>query len=277
MLQARFSDNLLVCHINTLMKQYSIICVNLILCIAFLSGCGEKEDKAILSARQAIVRGDYTSAESAVKKSRTNDSKNQEAVYLDRLLQLRNSTDTISWHQAIVQVLTYLETLNNDINAISTLEDPDSDELNHQERLIRSRNSISGLLATALVMAVEKRPNLLSGLAKRSDAVVVTALLEAQKCYQPSVHEAVAKLGQQLSSETDGAGANLTNLLKNATQHPDPQIKKAAIQELGSLQSNELIATYKSILTKTDEVPEVAYSAIVAVGSTLQARISTKP
>ena len=277
MLQARFSDNLLVCRINTLMKQYSIICVNLILCIAFLIGCGEKEDKAILSARQAIVRGDYASAESAAKKSRANDSKNQEAVYLDRLLQLRNSTDTISWHQAIAQVLTYLETLNNDINAISTLEDPDSDELNHQERLIRSRNSISGLLATALVMAVEKQPNLLSGLAKRSDAVVVTALLEAQKCYQPSVHEAVTKLGQQLSSETDGAGANFTNLLKNATQHPDPQIKKAAIRELGSLQSNELIATYQSILTKTDEAPEVAYSAIVAVGALCKPEFQPNP
>ena len=249
------------------MKRFTIICIHFILCIALLIGCGEKEDKAILSARQAIVRGDYAAAESAIQKSRANDSENQEALHLNRLLQLRNSTDTNNWHQAIAQVLQHLETLNTDIDAISILEDPDSDELNQQERLIRSRNSISGLLATALAMAVEKQPALLSNLAKRADAVVVTGLLEAQKCYQPAVHEAVAQLLQQLRSKTEGAESNFATLLKNAMQHQDPQIRKAAIHELGALQNNELIPTYKLILTKTDEAPEVAYSTIVAVGT----------
>ena len=248
------------------MKRFSIIFILPILSLVFLIGCGEKEDKSILSARKAIVQGDYAAAESAVQKSRANDSENQEAVYLSRFLQLRNSTDTNSWHQAISQALTHLETLNADIDAISILEDPDSDELNQQERLIRSRNSISGLLATALATAVEKQPELLLDLAKRSDAVV-TGLLEAQKCYQPVVHKAITELLRQLRSETEDADSNFAALLKNATQHQDPQIRKAAIRELGTLQSSELIPTYKLILTKTDEAPEVAYSAIVAVGA----------
>lgn len=259
------------------MKQYSIICIPLILSIAFFIGCGEKEDKAILSARKAIVQGDYDAAESAVQKSLTNDSGNQEAVYLDRFLQLRNSTDANSWHQAISQALTYLETLNTGIDAISVLEDPDSDELDQQERFIRSRNSIAGLLATALATAVEKQPDLLSDLAKRSDTVVVTGLLEAQKCYQPAALQSVEQLLQQLHSQTGGAGANLTTLLKNAMQHQDPQIRKAAVRELGTLQSSELIPTYKLILTKTDEVPAVSYSAIVAVGALCKPEFQSNP
>ena len=246
------------------MKQYSIICIHLILCIAFFIGCGEKEDKSILSARKSIVQGDYAAAESAVQKSRANDSKIQEAVHLDRLLQLRDSTDTNSWHQVIGQALTHLETLNAGIAAISILEDPDSDELDQQERLIRSRNSISGLLVTALTMAVEKRPDLLSDLVNQSDAVVVVGLLDAQKCYQPAVLQSVEHLLEQLRSQTD-TSSDFVTLLKNATQHKDPQIRNAAIRELGTLQNSELLPTYKSILTKTDEVPEVSYSAIIAV------------
>ncbi len=259
------------------MKQYSIFCIHLILCTAFFIGCGEKEDKSILSARKAIIQGDFAAAESAVQKSLTNDSENQEAVHLSRFLQLRNSVDTNNWHQAISKALTHLETLNTDIDAISVLEDPDSDELDQQERLIRSRNSISGLLATALATAVEKQPDLLSDLAKRPDAVVVTGLLEAQKCYQPVVRQSVAQLLQQLRSQTEGIGANRMTLLKNAIQHQDPQIRKAAIRELSTLQSSELIPTYKSILTKTDEAPEVSYSAIVAVGALCKPEFQPNP
>ena len=246
------------------MKQYSILCIHFILCIVLLAGCGEKEDKGILSARQAIVQGDYAAAEVAVQKTRANDPKIQEAVYLERFLKLRDSTDTDSWHTAISQALTHLETLNTGIETIYILEDPDSDELDQQERLIRSRNSISGLLATALAMAVDNRSDLLSDLVKRSDAVVIIGLLEAQKCYQLAALQSEEKLLQRLRSQTE-TSSHLVTLLKNATQHQDPQIRKAAIRELGTLQDRNLIPIYESILTKTDEAPEVAYSAIVAV------------
>ena len=249
------------------MKQYTIIWIYLLLCFAFLIGCGEKEDRGILSARKAIVQGDYASAVSAVKSTLSNDSDNQEARYLNRLLQLRESTDTNNWHQAITQILSHLETLNTEIHSIQLQDDPDSDDLNQQERLTRSRNSISGLLATTLSIASEKQPNLLSGLAKKPDAVVVTALLDAQKCYQPAVHSVVDRLLQQLRKTPADIESDFTLLLKKSTENQDPQIRKAAIQELGKLNNFALIPTYQFILSKTDEEPEVSYSAIVAVGA----------
>ncbi|MCG9126913.1 HEAT repeat domain-containing protein [Candidatus Poribacteria bacterium] len=246
------------------MKQYSIFLLTLILCGAFIIGCADKEDKALLSARQSIVDGDYPAAITAVDKSRQNNPDNQEAVFLSRLLQLRTSTDTNDWHQVIAQILDHLKTVNSDIRTITILDDPDSDELNRQERLIRSRNSISGLLVSALAIAVEKQPTLLSDLANRSDTVIVTALLEAQKCYQPNVHATIDNLLQQVNTTTENTVANLTAILTNTNQ-TDPQIKESALRELYALQSFDQIPIYKSILSKTDEAPEVSYSAIVAL------------
>ena len=252
------------------MKQCSIICIYLVLSFGFLIGCAEKEDKGILSARKAIVQGDYASAASSVKSTLSNDADNQEARYLKRLLQLRESTDTENWHQAIAQIVRHLETLNTEIHSIQLLDDPDSDDLNRQERLKRSRNSISGLIATTLAIACEKQPSLLTNLANKSDAVVVTALLEAQKCYQPAVHTVVDELLQKLHNTVKGTESDFTRLLIQSTQDQDPHIRSAAIQELGKLKNADLIPTYRSILTKIDEPPEVAYSAIVAVSALCQ-------
>ena len=249
------------------MKQCSIICIYLVLCFGFLIGCAEKEDKGILSARKAIVQGDYASAVSAVQSTLSNNSDNQEARYLNRLLQLRESTDTNNWNQAIAQIISHLQTLNAEIHLIQLQDDPDSDDLNRQERLTRSRNSISGLLATTLAIASEKQPSVLSDLANKSDAVVITALLDAKKCYQPTVHSVVDKLLLQLRDTPEGIESNFTLLLKEASQNQDPQIRKTAIQELGKLKRFDLIPTYRSILIKTDEAPEVAYSTIVAIGA----------
>ena len=171
----------------------------LILSFTLLIGCAEKENKDVIKTRLAILRGDYAKAESAIKKIQASDSENDEAEHLNRLLQLRENTETRSWHEAITQALSHLETLNTDIQMISMQDDPDSDELDRQERLIRSRNSISGLLAVALAAAVDKRVELLSDLARHTEPVVVTALLEAQKCYQPAARVAAEQLLGHLS------------------------------------------------------------------------------
>ena len=256
------------------MKRYLLIWTHLILSLALLIGCAEKENKDVIKTRLAILHGDYAKAESVIKKIRANDSENREAQHLERFLQLRENTETSSWHEAIAQTLSHLETLNTDIQTISMQEDPDSDELDRQERLIRSRNSILGLFAVALATAVDKRTELLTDLAKHAEPVVVTALLEAQKCYQPAARAAAEQLLQHLTrgepsllaGDEEAQSATLNALRRIATAHTDAQIRKAAIHHLGALETHELIPTYQAILTKTDDAPEVAYTAIVAVG-----------
>ena len=174
-----------------------------------MAGCGEKENKDVLEARAAIVRGDYSAAQAAVQKT---DSGNQEARHLKAFLQNRTRTEAASWHQAIAESNAYLETLFDDIYAILLLEDPDSDDLDQQERLIRTRNSISGLFAVSLAEAVEERAELLTELIEHQDSAVVQALLAAEKCYQPNARAAVADLTGKL-----GSGSAVVELLQQAT------------------------------------------------------------
>ena len=235
------------------------ICIHLSLIVAtaLVIGCGEKENRDIIEARAAIVRGDYAAAEVAVQKT---DAGNQEARHLKAFLQNRTRTETDGWHQAITQSNAYLETLATDILAISLQEDPDSDELDRQERLVRSQNAISGLFAVSLAEAVEKRPELLSELVSHADAAVVIGLLAAEKCYQPNALAAVSKLATKL-----GDGEAVVQLLWQAIHHNDTAIQKEAVRYLGAMRNPELIPIFEEALTETKNAPEVAYRAIVAL------------
>ena len=246
------------------MKQHLLcnilkICIHLSLIVAtaLVIGCGEKENRDIIEARAAIVRGDYAAAEVAVQKT---GAGNQEARHLKAFLQNRTRTETEGWHQAIAQSNAYLETLATDIFAISLQEDPDSDELDRQERLVRSQNAISGLFAVSLAEAVEKRQELLSELVAHADAAVVIGILAAEKCYQPNALTAVSKLATKL-----GGGEAVVQLLWQAIHHNDTAIQKEAVRYLGAMRNPELIPIFEEALTETKNAPEVAYRAIVAL------------
>ena len=233
------------------------ISLPLIAVITLLLACGEKENRDIIEARAAIVSGNYAAAQTAVQRT---DTGNQEAQHLRAFLQLRTQTETAGWHEAIVQANAYLETVTADIRTILLLEDPDSDDLDQQERLIRIQNSISGLFAVSLAEAVENRSELLTELVKYPDAAVVHAILAAEKCYHPNARAAVAQLMNGL-----GHGEGVAELLWEATRHKDPAIQKEAVRYLGAMQNPEFIDAFKEVLTKTENAPEVAYRAITAL------------
>ena len=246
------------------MKQHLLcnivkICIHLSLIVAtaLVIGCGEKENRDIIEARAAIVRGDYAAAQAAVQKT---EAANQEARHLKAFLQNRTRTETEGWHRAIAQSNAYLETLAADILAISLMEDPDSDELDRQERLVRSQNAISGLFAVSLAEAIEKRPELLSELVAHSDAAVVIGLLSAEKCYQPNALAAVSELMTKL-----GNGEAVVERLQQAMHHKDTAIQKEAVRYLGAMRNPELIPIFEGALAETKNDPEVAYRAIVAL------------
>ena len=251
------------------MKHRIFLCISVVLSIVLLIGCGVKEDKDILEARLKIAAGDYTVAESAVQKALSSEFGKAEAQSLQAILQLRSGTgwktDTAVWHEAMQKVLSHLlgeseNALNVQIQYIETLEDPDSDELDRLERLVRSRNSISGLLATALAEAVKQDGSLLSGLVAQPDVVVIIALLEAEKCFQLAPRQAAAGLIEQLSRDTSAY-----DLLVKATEHSDAKIRKQAVKHLGSLKMEELLPVFESVLQQKDESPDVLYNTIVAL------------
>ena len=178
------------------MKQKSVLFISFVLTIGMLTGCAEKEDKNILEAREAIAKADYAAARSAIETA----PDLPETQSLQALLQLHTSsgwkTEVAPWHGTIQKVVNYLQPLNEDIKKMEAQEDPDSDDLDRLERLIRSRNSIAGFLANSLAEAAEQDVELLSNLVNQVDSVAIMALLEAEKCFDPMPRQTAAMLIQ---------------------------------------------------------------------------------
>ena len=242
------------------MKQKLVLFISFVLAIGVLTGCAEKEDKNILEARTAIAKADYAAARSAIETA----PDLPETRSLRALLPLHTasgwSTDVAAWHGTIQKVVEYLEPLNKDIKTLEMQEDPDSDDLDRLERLIRSRNSIAGLLANSLTTAAEKNANLPSELVNQPDSVAIIGLLEAEKCFDPTASGAAMMLIQKL-----GNTPIVSDLLISAMQHPDADIRKGAVRHLGDLEDPKLISTFESILKNKNESPYVLYNVIVAL------------
>lgn len=232
----------------------------IILMVGFSIGCGEKEDKDILDARVAVAEGDYSAVQSAVERALANNPKQAEALSLQQLLRLRSSSEVAAWQSGLEQVLSHLKPLNEVIQEISDQEDPDSDELDRQERLIRSRNSISGFLVDSFAETAGKQSSLLSDLVNQPNSVIITALLEGEKCFQPAPRETATRLIQEATKDNA-----VIKLLIQATQHPDARIRREAIKHLGNLKSVELISIFEAVLKTKDESPDVLYRVIVAL------------
>ncbi len=243
------------------MKQKSVLFISFVLTIGMLTGCAEKEDKNILEAREAIAKADYAAARSAIETA----PDLPETQSLQALLQLHTSsgwkTEVAPWHGTIQKVVNYLQPLNEDIKKMEAQEDPDSDDLDRLERLIRSRNSIAGFLANSLAEAAEQDVELLSNLVNQVDSVAIMALLEAEKCFDPMPRQTAAMLIQKFGNTP--AVSNL--LVTEATQNQDAAIRRQAVKHLGDLKDPELIPQFESILRNKNESPDVLYNTIIAV------------
>ena len=247
-----------------MMKRKYLLLLSFALTIGLLTGCGEKEDKNLLEARTAIAENDYAAAQNAVTAAVSGKPDLPEAQALQAILQLRSGsgwkTGAGEWSSALQKVLGTLQPLNNEIETLRNHEDPDSDDLDRLERHVRSRNSAAGFLAAALAEATGSNGNLLADLVGSANSVVITALLEAEKCFNPAHRQTAGDLVKNL-----GNTPAVTDLLVGATEHPDPEIRAHAVRHLGALKDPSLIGEFQSVLEKKEETPDVLYSAIVAL------------
>ena len=248
------------------MKRWVLLSLSFVLVIGLLAGCGEKEDEDLLVARRAMDDANYGVAKTAIQTVLSSKPSHIEAQSLQELIQLRATsgtgwkTEAIAWHSSIQKILGFLQPLKDEIEVSESLEDPDSDELDKLEWLVRSRNSIVGAFANSLAEATAQDPTLLSALASQANSVVIRLLLEAENCFHPKHRHASSTLVQQLSNKE-----LVYNLMVAEIQNPDATIRKQAIKHLGNLKNPRLIRELESVLEKKDESPDVLYEAIVAL------------
>ncbi|MDP6594779.1 MAG: HEAT repeat domain-containing protein [Candidatus Poribacteria bacterium] len=228
-----------------------------------LVGCGPRENRDIMVARQAIVLANmgesdkYDSAQKSIDSALASNPDLIEAQCLKRILALRTdsswSTDITKWRSTVGTVRKLLSGVVAEIQRLEVAEDPDSDQLDQLDMLIRNRNSVYGLTAYGLA-------GIASGNTSIADETeILRALLEAERCYDDGARSSAFKAIDQLGSN---ARSSLLEILASQTT---PEIRQFAVNHLGKLKDPTLIETFKQILANKAESAQVLYSAIIAI------------
>ena len=243
--------------------HYIVILLSITILIA---GCGQKENKNLVKARDLIVNEKYSAAQEEIQLALSAESKNVEVLCLSEILAVIDKKNADDWSSALKKVLQYIdeplkterESLNEKIADLeSRRAELDDDELEELEGLIRQRNFILSLLVRAIDAAHGRNETWVQELALDSTEFFINVMLESGKSFDPMTRESVDKLILQLG---DIAIDPLIAALKNS--HPD--IRRQAVLLLGKLRTPRAIAPISELLNKNENF-EVLYNIPIAL------------
>ena len=236
--------------------------VGIVLIGLILVGCGPRENRDVMVARQAIVlanmgeSGKYDSAQKSIDSALASNPDLIEAQCLTQILVLHTdsnwSTDITKWRSTVGAVRKLLSGVVAEIQRLEVAEDPDSDQLDQLDMLIRSRNSVYGLIAYGLA-------GIAGNTSIAAETEILQALLEAERCYNNKARNSAFRVIDQLGSN---ARSSLLEILASQTT---PETRQFAVNHLGNLKDPTLIETFKQILANKAESAQVLYSAIIAI------------
>merc|ERR1711964_749715 len=156
------------------------------------------------------------------------------------------------WRSTVGAVRKLLSGVVAEIQRLEVAEDPDSDQLDQLDMLIRSRNSVYGLIAYGLA-------GIAGNTSIAAETEILQALLEAERCYNNKARNSAFRVIDQLGSN---ARSSLLEILASQTT---PETRQFAVNHLGNLKDPTLIETFKQILANKAESAQVLYSAIIAI------------
>jgi len=243
-----------------------------LLCFTFLIiGCGQKENKNLVNAKNLIAEGKYQDAKKEIQLALSKEEKNPESLCLAEVLAVKDKKSATDWQATIEKVLRYIEPLNKDIRELEKLDKDvglDDDELERLETLIRQRNSGIGFLARSIDDASQKGEPWVQELMNNSAALLVSAMLEAGKSFETSARESagriISKMGTLPSFGGAGVGITLDPLIAEL-KNPDADIRAQAVLFLGKLQAEKAISPIAELLKNKAEDLPVIYNAVVAL------------
>ena len=232
-------------------------------CLTFLIiGCGQKENKNLVNAKDLIAEGKYQDAQKEIQIALSAEPQNAEIKSISEILAAMNKKSATEWRAVIEKTLGYIEPLNEKIREL-VIKDIDvgldDDELEQLETLIRQRNSSMGFLARSIADASQKGESWMQELMNNSSALLVSAMLESGKSFESasrkSVEEIILKMGTNLAIDP----------LINELTKQDADIRKQAVLFLGKLQTAGAIAPISELLKNKSEDLSVLYNSVVAL------------
>ena len=225
-----------------------------ILVTGLLVGCGERENKNILKARLALSNQEYQNARVSVNAALEANPNSHEAKLLNVVLEIE--TGKVKFQEVISGIVAGLQLLTQEIQILETKEDPDSDDLDQLEALVRSRNAVTGSFVQVI-----------KGKSASPTKELLLVLLEAEQCYSDITRRLTADL---ISGMGNTVSAHLSQI---AIEYPSRAIRKSAVKHLGALEDKNFITVFHQILKNKNESPEVLYEVIVALEEMLSPQI----
>ena len=247
------------------MKLYGLLSIFCISVVFF--GCGaDKENQDILVARQAIFSANnsdagqakYAVAKKAIDSALTSVPDLIEAKCLKKLFALHSgsnwTTDIHQWQKTISTVQKILSEVKTEIEQLKATEDPDSDQLDSLDMLIRSQNSVYSLIAYGLSDVFSN-----NDIGSEIDPLILQVLLEAQRCYDGQAKKLAFHTISQFGIRAK------TGLLSVLSSKTTAEVRQYAITHLGNLKDRKLVGIFTQILATKEAPTQVLYATIVAL------------
>jgi len=227
--------------------------------LTLIVGCGQKENKNLINARNLIAKEKYPEAKKEIQLALEAEQNNAEALCTSEILAVMGKKDAGDWRTALGRVLGYIAPLNAEIKDLVSREtELDDDELEHLETLIRQRNNSIGLLVKAVDNADKNGEAWVQNIATNSTQLFVKAMLEAGRSYDTNTRDIASKRILKL-------GDIAVDVLIDQLQNDSPSIRRQAVLFLGKLKATKAIAPLSILLANKDEDFEVLYSVPIAL------------
>ena len=244
--------------------RYMIKITTILLCLTFLIiSCGQKENKNLVNAKDLVMEGKYQDAKKEIQLALNAEGQNREILCISEVLKVRDKKSATAWQATIEKVLGYVKPLNGEIKRLKDLDKDvglDDDDLELLEMFIRQRNSSMGFLAKSIADASEKGEAWVQELMNNSSDLLVSAMLEAGKSFEPATRESVENIILKM-----GTNLAIDPLITELKKSTDADIRKQAVLFLGKLRTEKAIAPISELLKNKAEDYSVVYNAVVAL------------
>jgi len=227
--------------------------------LTLIIGCGQKENKNLVNARDLIAKSKYQAAKEEIQFAVDAEPDNAEARCTSEILAVMDKKNAGDWRTALGKVLEYIAPLNAEITDLESREtELDDDELEHLETLIRQRNNSTGLLVKTINEAEKNGEAWVQNITTNSTPLFVKAMLEAGSSYD-------ANTRQIASEKILTLGEKAVDVLIAELQNDSPSIRRQSVLYLGKLKATRAIAPLTILLANKDENFEILYSVPIAL------------
>ena len=231
-------------------KIACVLC--LMFCILLSVGCGEKENKNLVNARELILQGKYKESQGELNLALEADSKSPEALCPLKALEIIGAgTSTSARQKAVADIISLLTPIEVEIQKLEAEKARDSLKDDDADRLVELNRKWNLSLGPA-ARILKSQTDWISDVGRPA----IDLLIEMLKASNPAVQSDIVELLVSLKEQTFEA-------LIDALQDENGMVRRQAVIALGKIGDERAVEPVAALLD--DDVPGVRFYVPVAL------------